>query len=85
MVRLGFFAHESPVPDKKTPWDRARLAGFEGRGTGENIFMGSTSPQAAYDAWFASDGHRFIMMANGPTLLGVGIAGNHWTMMTGKR
>lgn len=84
MARLGFFAHESPVPEKKTPWDRARLAGFQGNGAGENIFMGSTSAHAAYDAWFGSDGHRFIMMGNGPNVLGVGPAGNHWTMMTGN-
>ena len=83
MARLGFFAHESPVPGKKSPWDRARVAGFQGNASGENIFMGSTSPQAAYDGWFGSDGHRFIMMAEGPTVLGVGPVGSHWTMMTG--
>jgi len=83
MARLGFFAHESPVPGKKSPWDRAKLAGFEGSGSGENIFMGSTSHSAAYHAWFASDGHRFIMFGGGNTL-GVGIAGSHWTMMTGN-
>ena len=85
MARLGFFAHESPVPGKKTPWDRAKKAGFEGRASGENIFMGSTSARAAYDAWFASDGHRHIMHASGPNCLGVGIAGQHWTMMTGRK
>lgn len=85
MARLGFFAHESPVPGKKTPWDRAKLAGYTGSASGENIFMGSTSPQSAYDAWFASDGHRFIMYADGPDQLGVGISGSHWTMMTGSK
>jgi len=84
MARLGFFAHESPVPEKKTPWDRARLAGFKGNASGENIYMGSTSSLAAYHAWFASDGHRFTMMASGPTVLGVGMEGRHWTMMTGS-
>jgi uncharacterized protein YkwD len=84
MARLGFFAHDSPVPGKKTPWDRAKVAEFKGRASGENIYMGSASPQAAYNAWFASDGHRFIMMASGPNVLGVGIAGSHWTMMTGR-
>lgn len=83
MAKLGFFAHESPVPDKKTPWDRARLAGFAGNGSGENIFMGSTDHNAAYGGWFASDGHRFIMFGGGDTL-GVGISGIHWTMMTGN-
>ncbi|WP_193213501.1 CAP domain-containing protein [Luteolibacter marinus] len=85
MARLGFFAHESPVPNKKTPWDRARLAGFTGNASGENIYMGSTNFQAAYDGWFGSDGHRFIMFAGGPNVLGVGISGVHWTMMTGSK
>jgi uncharacterized protein YkwD len=83
MARMGFFAHESPVPGKKSPWDRARLAGFDGSGAGENIFMGSTSHSAAYHAWFGSDGHRFIMFGGGNTV-GVGVAGSHWTMMTGN-
>jgi uncharacterized protein YkwD len=85
MARLGFFAHESPVPEKKTPWDRARKAGFSGNASGENIFMGSAEPQSAYNGWFGSDGHRFIMLASGPNTLGVGISGVHWTMMTGRK
>ncbi len=84
MARLGFFAHESPVEGKKTPWDRARLAGFQGNGASENIFAGSTNPQSAYDAWFASDGHRFNLFGSANTL-GVGISGSHWTMMGGNR
>jgi uncharacterized protein YkwD len=84
MATLGFFAHESPVEGKKSPWDRARLAGFEGSGASENIFAGSTSPNAAYDAWFASDGHRFNMFGNANTL-GVGVSGSHWTMMGGNK
>jgi uncharacterized protein YkwD len=47
--------------------------------------MGSASPVAAYDAWFGSDGHRFIMFANGPNLIGIGPYGRHWTMMTGEK
>lgn len=85
MASMGFFAHQSPIPEKKSPGDRARLAGFKHRWSGENIFMGSTSPIAAYNAWFGSDGHRFIMFANGPNLIGIGPHGKHWTMMTGSK
>jgi len=46
--------------------------------------MGSASPDAAYSAWFGSDGHRFIMFGNG-NVLGVGISGIHWTMMMGNQ
>ena len=81
----GFFSHTSPVPGKKSPNDRANKAGFQGRWTGENIYMGSSSHSAAYKAWFGSDGHRFIMFAQGPNLLGPGPVGGHWTLMTGRR
>ncbi len=85
MATIGFFAHTSPVKGKQTSGQRARLAGFTGRWTGENIYMGSTDPAAAYSAWFGSDGHRFIMFTAGPDVVGVGIHGRHWTMMTGRR
>jgi len=84
MATIGFFAHTSPVKGKETSGQRARLAGFAGRWTGENIYMGSTDPDAAYNAWFGSDGHRFIMFTAGPDVVGVGIHGRHWTMMTGR-
>ncbi|MGJ8695327.1 MAG: CAP domain-containing protein [Verrucomicrobiaceae bacterium] len=85
MATLGFFAHESPVEGKKSPWDRARVAKFQHQATGENIFMGSSSHTSAYNAWFASDGHRFIMFSQGANLIGIGPHGSHWTMMTGKK
>lgn len=85
MASGGFFAHESPVPNKKTPWDRAKLAKFDGNASGENIFMGSTDHQSAYNGWFGSDGHRFIMFSDGPNCCGVGISGVHWTFMTGSK
>lgn len=85
MRSLGFFSHTSPVKGKASPNDRARKAGFQGRWTGENIYMGSASPASAFGAWFGSDGHRFIMFANGPNRLGIGPVGSHWTMMTGRQ
>jgi uncharacterized protein YkwD len=85
MAAMGYFAHESPVPANKGPGDRARNANFEGGWSGENIFMGSAGSNDAYWAWWGSDGHRFIMFADGPNTLGAGPAGVHWTMMTGKK
>lgn len=85
MAAHGFFSHTSPLEGKQSPGDRARKAGFEYGWTGENIFMGSSSHVSAYNAWFGSDGHRFIMFASGPNLLGIGPHGNHWTMMTGRK
>ncbi len=85
METLKFFSHQSPVKEKKSPADRARLAKFQYRWNGENIYMGSTAPSAAYNAWFGSDGHRFIMFSDGPNLIGIGPHGKHWTMMTGRK
>lgn len=86
MRTRGFFDHTSPVPGKQTPADRARLAKFEGTFTGENIFMGSTSHTAAYSGWFGSDGHRFLMFTKGDSnVIGVGVDGKYWTMMTGRQ
>ncbi|MGB0993988.1 MAG: CAP domain-containing protein, partial [Akkermansiaceae bacterium] len=86
MRSAGFFSHTSPIPGKRSPADRARKAKFKGSWTGENIFMGSPSPMAAYGGWFGSDGHRFIMFTRGGSnVIGVGVAGGHWTMMTGRQ
>lgn len=86
MRGMGFFSHTSPVPGKTSPADRARVARFQGSWTGENIFMGSSSYMSAYTGWFGSDGHRFIMFTKGGSnVIGVGIAGGHWTMMTGRK
>lgn len=89
MRRMGYFAHESPVADHRTPAQRVRNADFEGSFAGENIYAnsGGGRPQSAYDGWWASDGHRFIMFADGPDTLGLGISGGatHWTMKTGRK
>ena len=85
MQRLKFFSHESPIEGHKTPWDRAKQAEFEGNCTGENIYMGSTAAEAAYMAWWESDGHRFIMFQKDANALGLGLAGNYWTLNTGRR
>jgi uncharacterized protein YkwD len=85
MRQHGFFSHTSPVEGKRSPGDRARRAGFRGRFSGENIFMGAAAHTAAYNGWFGSDGHRFIMFASGPNVVGLGPVGKYWTLMTGKR
>lgn len=84
MIKLGYFAHESPVEKNKSPWDRARNAQFDGNAAGENIFAGSEAPGSAFGGWWGSDGHRIIMFGDGITCQGVGRRGGHWTMMTGS-
>ena len=86
MVALKYFAHESPVPANKGFGDRAKNAGFDGFASGECIFAGSRSADAAYGGWWGSDGHRFIMFMEGANTMGIGNAGSEtWTFNTGSR
>lgn len=81
MNKHGFFAHESPLPGKKTPGDRAAK---EGTGwSGENIYMGNPSPNAANKGWFFSPGHHKNMFRAGHQKIGLGRYQKHWTQMFG--
>ena len=80
MAEKKFFAHDSPVPGKKSPWDRARRAGTSANA--ENIFMGNSSPEAANRSWFLSPGHHVNMFGNGRRG-GMGRHEGYWTQMFG--
>jgi uncharacterized protein YkwD len=80
MLEKNFFAHDSPVPGKKSPWDRAKKAGTSANA--ENIYFGSRSPAAANEAWFLSPGHHVNMFGNGRRG-GMGRHEGHWTQMFG--
>ncbi|MCX6876094.1 MAG: CAP domain-containing protein [Verrucomicrobia bacterium] len=82
MAEQGFFAHESPVPGKKLPWDRAKNFGTSA--SAENIFMGSGDPHAANLGWFYSPGHHKNMFSPGHLRMGLGCSGSHWTQMFGR-
>jgi uncharacterized protein YkwD len=81
MQEKGFFAHESPVPGKKTPWERAKNFGTSA--SGENIYMGSSDPHGANMGWFYSPGHHKNMFNAGQVRIGLGCTGSHWTQMFG--
>ncbi|WP_254513216.1 CAP domain-containing protein [Anatilimnocola floriformis] len=81
MIKLDFFAHESPVKDKKTPWDRAKLFGTEA--SGENIAMGTTDGIKANIMWWHSPGHHKNMLGDHKRV-GVGRLDRHWTEMFGR-
>ena len=81
MKEQKFFAHESPVSGKKTPWDRAKRAGTSANA--ENIFMGSKDPHAANMGWFHSPGHHVNMLNPGSRRIGLGNHDTHWTQMFG--
>lgn len=80
MATHKFFAHESPVPGKKTPWDRAKNFGTSA--SAENIFMGISDGRAANLGWFHSPGHHKNMLAEHKRV-GMGRHGVHFTEMFG--
>jgi uncharacterized protein YkwD len=79
MRTKNFFAHESPVPGKKLPWDRARRAGTVARA--ENIANGQSTPQEVTLGWFHSPGHHVNMLNPGLSVMGLGRSCKHWTQM----
>ncbi len=82
MEKLKFFAHESPVSGKKTPWDRAKNFGTSA--SGENIYLGSESGHDAHMAWFHSPGHFKNQLGMGHKRIGVGRHNRHWTQLFGS-
>jgi uncharacterized protein YkwD len=76
MVEFKFFAHESPVPGKKTFSDRASKAGTSAES--ENIYMGSPRGEDAFWGWFLSIDHHRNMMGD-HSKIGVGNHKDHWT------
>jgi uncharacterized protein YkwD len=80
MVEKSFFAHDSPVPGKKTPWDRAKRAGTSAGA--ENIAAGAATGAATNQQWFHSPGHHKNMLGN-HSRMGLGRFKNTWTQMFG--
>ena len=86
MVALQYFSHRSPVAEHATPERRAAKVKYQGTFVGENIFFyGSPkAARAAFDAWWLSDGHRFVMFDPKADEIGLSARpATHWTMMTG--
>ena len=76
MVEQKFFAHDSPVPGKRSPGDRASKAGTSCES--ENIYMGSSRGEDAFWGWFLSLGHHKNMLGK-HSKIGVGNHQSHWT------
>jgi hypothetical protein len=80
MKQLGFFAHESPVPGKRSFTDRAARAGTSA--SGENIAAGQDTGAGAIEAWWYSPGHHKNMLG-GHARTGLGRCEHLWTQMFG--
>jgi uncharacterized protein YkwD len=81
MTERKFFAHDSPVPGKATPWDRARQAGTTA--SAENITAGASTGAGANKMWFHSPGHFKNMLDSSHRRIGLGNHDKTWTQMFG--
>ena len=82
MSRLGYFAHMSPTPGRKTPTDRMRLAGYM-FGVSENIAM-TGGAMSSHVAWCHSSGHHRNLLSPGHREIGIGANGRYWVQNFGS-
>ena len=88
MGRQRYFSHTSL--DGRTPWDRARAAGYT-NASGENIAAGYPTAAAVVQGWLDSPGHCSNIMAPDAADIGVGFAnvsgspyGTYWVQLFGR-
>jgi len=72
MIVHRFFSHTSP--EGLSPGDRLTLDGTAWTSVGEDIAAGYATPQAVFDAWLASPGHRANIESDQWTHTGAGYA-----------
>ena len=80
MCTKDFFAHESPIAGRETPWKRAAIAGTTG--SAENIAAGTQSGPEAVLMWWHSPGHHKNMLGD-QKRTGLGRYERHWTQLFG--
>ncbi len=76
-----YFSHTSPTYG--SPFTMIKNFGISYRTAGENIAQGYSTPQAVFNGWMNSSGHRANILNGGFTQIGVGYVkdGNYWTQM----
>jgi len=82
MSRLGYFAHMSPTPGRRTPSDRMKSAGYD-YGVTENIALNG-SALGAHHAWLRSSGHHRNLLNPRHTEIGIGVDGRNWVQNFGS-
>jgi len=84
MKDKGYFSHTSPTAGRRSPGQRARLAGWGGS-VSENIARGRAGGRAVVAQWCNSSGHHRNILGKRWTHLGAGRskAGSHWTQNFG--
>ncbi len=82
MSRLGYFAHMSPTPERRTPFDRMKLAGYS-YGVSENIALNG-SAMGAHNSWLGSSGHHRNLLHPDHREMGIGVDGRNWVENFGR-
>ncbi len=85
MSRLGYFRHDSPVPENSTLKKRLSNEGYVSSDASENIAGGGLSPEAAHQAWLHSSGHHRNILSDRWTEAGSGKSGPYWTQNFARR
>ncbi len=83
MARTGDFGHfEKGDPERRSPFDRMRLAGYN-MGASENCHMGSGSPEGAHGGWIRSSGHHRNLLMSGHREMASAQVSSYWTQNFG--
>ena len=90
MARYEYMTHDDPAPPVARTWDqRIRDCGY-GSGAGENIAYGYRTPQAVFQGWLDSAGHRRNIENPTYKVIGIGAAvpasgTPYWAQIFGTR
>jgi len=79
-VDFGHF--EKGDPERRTPFDRMRLAGYNS-GVSENCHRGSGSPEGAHNGWTHSSGHHRNLLMPGHREMASAVTSGYWTQNFG--
>jgi hypothetical protein len=82
MSDTGDFGHFETDPTRRTPSDRAKLAGYN-NGVSENCSMGRTDPASAHDGWAHSSGHHRNLLMAGHREMASSLVSLYWTQNFG--
>lgn len=90
MAGFQYMSHDDPAPPVGRTWDqRIRDCGYSS-GAGENIAYGYRSPEAVFQGWLGSAGHRRNLENASYKVIGVGAAVNsagtpYWAQVFGLK
>jgi uncharacterized protein YkwD len=78
MSLTGNFGHFETDPERKTPVDRLRQAGYMGGGS-ENCSLGDSGAEGAHVGWLHSSGHHRNILVATHREMATAVAGIYWT------